>query len=266
MENERIVYTACPLCASADFREVGRFDYSEHPRWREPLDKIIIWVQCDTCQHVFTHGYFTDAALGVLFQSTNNEQIVGTDLEPHRGLSSKMVQRVQDAIGLANDRLWLDVGFGNGSLLMTAKEFGFSVYGIDLRERNVEDLRSYGIPAYHGTLGAAVANVTFPTRPSVISMADVLEHEAFPIESLRSARAVIQDGGVLVISMPNSSSTLWHHWDINYMNPYWLEIEHYHNFTRERLYEILKQTGFNPVRYAVSERYRGCMEVLSQAV
>ena len=265
MENERIRYTACPLCESADFREVGRYDYSSHPRWREPLEKAVIWVQCACCEHIFTDGYFTEAALRVLFGSTNNEQVVGTDLEPQRLVSARMIQRVQDAIGLPDERLWLDVGFGSGSLLMTAKEFGFSVHGIDLRERNVEDLRSFGIPAYHGTLGSAVANVTLPTKPSVISMADVLEHEAFPIESLRSARELIQDRGVLLVSMPNSSSSVWHYWEVNNMNPYWVEIEHYHNFSRERLYEILKETGFNPVRYAVSERYRSCMEVLARA-
>ena len=49
-------------------------------------------------------------------------------------------------------------------------------------------------------------------------------------------------------------------------NPYWAEIEHYHNFTRESLYSVLRQTGFRPIRYAVSERYRCCMEVLARAV
>lgn len=266
MENERILYTACPLCESRDFRHLTNADATAHARWRVPLEPFIVWMECDGCGHVFTNGYFTDAALGVLFQSTNTEQVVGTDIEFHRGVSAKMVQRVVEAIGLPDDRLWLDVGFGNGALLMTAQEFGFRVFGIDLRKQNVDDLVSFGIPAYYGTLGSALENVTFEAKPTVISMADVVEHEPFPIESLRSARKLIQDDGVLLISMPNAGAPLWHHWNAHHVNPYWIEIEHYHNFTRERLYGILKQAGFKPIHYAISERYRGCMEILAQAV
>jgi hypothetical protein len=41
-------------------------------------------------------------------------------------------------------------------------------------------------------------------------------------------------------------------------------IEHYHNFSRSRLYALLRETGFEPVRYGISERYRACMEVIAR--
>lgn len=266
MENERILYTACPLCQSTDFRELARVDCRAHDRWHEPLEPFIIWMECLGCGHLFSNGYFTDAALNILFSSTHTEQIVGVDIERHRNVSAKMVQRVVEAIGMPDDRLWLDVGFGNGSLLMTALEFGFTVFGIDLRKQNVDDLVNVGIPAYYGTLGSAAANVTFQQKPAVISMADVVEHEPFPIESLRSARSLIKDSGVLLISMPNAGAPLWHYWNSIGNNPYAIEIEHYHNFSRQRLYGLLEQTGFKPIHYAAAERYRCCMEVMAQAV
>ncbi len=266
MENERILYTACPLCESTDFRELARVDCRRHDRWREPLEPVIIWMECAGCGHIFSNGYFTDEALGVLFSSTNTEQTVGVDIERHRLVSAKMVQRVVEAIGLPDDRLWLDVGFGNGSLLMTAYEFGFSVFGIDLRKQSVDELINIGFPAYHGTLGSALREVGFETRPTVISMADVVEHEPFPIESLRQARGLIQDGGILLISMPNAGAPLWHYWNSIGNNPYAIEIEHYHNFSRERLYRILEHTGFKPIHYAVADRYRCCMEIMARAV
>ena len=234
--------------------------------WRQPLEPSITWVQCGQCQHVFTEGYFTDEALNVLFGKTQDQQIVGTDLELHRNISAKMVERVVNAIGLPNDRLWLDVGFGNGSLLMTANEFGFDVLGIDLRKRNVEDIQQFGIPAYHSTLQDAISNVTFASKPTIISMADVVEHTPFPLDVLRCARELIDYRGMLLISMPNASAPLWHYWNATNQNPYWWEIEHYHNFTREKLYAVLQETGFKPSHYAVSERYRCCMEVLAEAV
>lgn len=266
MDNERVKYTACPLCQTADIQVLGNADCTGHPLWREPLNPFIVWMQCGNCAHVFTEGHFTDEALNVIFENTNEQQIVGLDIEGQRYISARMVERVIDVIGLPDDRLWLDVGFGSGSLLMTAKEFGFAVFGIDLRKKNVEDIEMFGIPAHHGTVESARNEVAFEARPTVISMADVVEHEPFPIDSLRSARALIQDSGILLISMPNTGASLWHYWNANNLNPYWREIEHYHNFTRESLYALLEQTGFKPRHYAISERYRCCMEIVAQAV
>ena len=266
MENERIPYHSCPLCQSAVIDPLAIISCAGHPMWREPLEPTISWVQCGQCEHVFTEGYFTDEALNVLFSNTQNEQVVGRDIELQRNISAKMVERVVQAIGLPQDQLWLDIGFGNGSLLMTAKEFGFDVFGIDLRKKNVEGIEQFGIPAYHGTLQSAILNVAFKSKPTVISMADVIEHEPFPLDSLRCARELINCPGMLLISMPNGSAPLWRHWNATNQNPYWYEVEHYHNFTREILYTALQQTGFKPVHYAASERYRCCMEVLAEAV
>ena len=266
MENERIPYDACPLCQSVEIKPLTMANCTSNPKWREPLEPFIPWVQCGQCKHIFTNGYFTDEAVNILFSKTHtlNHLAVDKDIENRRNLSAKMVERVIEAIGLPDNRLWLDVGFGNGSLLMTAKEFGFDVFGVDLNKKNVEDIARFGIPAYHGTLKDAASNVTFKSKPTVISMADVVEHEPFPLDVLRSARELINDPGLLFVSMPNASAPLWHHWNATNLNPYWEEVAHYHNFTREKLYAVLQATGFKPFHYAISERYRCCMEVLSR--
>lgn len=266
MENERTKYTACPLCSSPDIRFLTNADCTHHHIWREPLEPFITWMTCGSCEHIFTNGYFTDEALNVLFGNTQDIQLVGNDVEAHRNISSNMVQRVVDRLGLPNDRLWLDVGFGNGSLLMTAKEFGFDVFGVDLRKKNVDDIQTFGIAAHYGTVASTVSQNVLPGKATVISMADVVEHEPFPIEALRTARSLMTTPGLLLISMPNANAPLWHYWNANHINPYWQEIEHYHNFTRERLYALLEKAGFRPCHYTTSQRYRCCMEVLAEAV
>jgi 2-polyprenyl-3-methyl-5-hydroxy-6-metoxy-1,4-benzoquinol methylase len=265
MDNERITYTACPLCESADLHPLSTFDCSVHPMWRPPLERSMSWMTCGSCEHVFTDGYFTDEALAFLMGNTQDSQAVGDNLDYQRHISAKMVERVVEASGSPNNRLWLDIGFGNGSLLMTAKEFGFEVLGLDLRVKNIEDIRNLGITAYHGTLLDLAGDPEFTSTPSVISMADVVEHEPFPVDVLRCARELIDSSGTLLISMPNAGAPLWDHLSATGQNPYWYEIEHYHNFTRERLYALLRETGFEPRRYAVSERYRACMEILAEA-
>ena len=171
---------------------------------------------------------------------------------------------VEDVTALAREGLgrWLDVGFGNGSLLTTAAEFGWDVVGLDVREESVRLMREHGFEAHTTDLTRYR-----PAQPfDVISMADVLEHMPFPRPALDRARELLTEGGLLFLSMPNADCFLWQTLDRLGQNPYWSELEHLHNFGRRRLYRLLEERGFAPLRYGVSLRYRACMEVIAQKV
>ena len=73
----------------------------------------------------------------------------------------------------------------------------------------------------------------------------------------------MEDDGCLIISMPNKENIVWKLMNQNNQNPYLGELEHYHNFSRTRLFSLLEECGFSAVRYGVSERYRVCMEVVA---
>jgi protein O-GlcNAc transferase len=94
-------------------------------------------------------------------------------------------------------------------------------------------------------------------------MADMLEHMPFPKTGLAAAHRLRRPDGVLFLSMPNMDNMVWRRLQANGVNPYWGEIEHYHKFSRKRLYALLQNHGFRPVEYHISERYRVCMEVIA---
>lgn len=256
---ERIAYDACPLCASPEMISVAEADCSRHPVYDTRLSPKISWLGCQACSHIFTDGYFTEAACQILFGKTNDGQQIGADYEKNRPVAARMIDKV---LPYVSDGAWLDVGIGNGALLFTAQEYGFHPIGTDLRGDNVSLLASLGIEAYQ----ADIADLVLSWPCSVISMADVLEHMPYPKRGLEAANRLMTDGAVLLISMPNCESMLWKLLNGSQANPYWAEIEHYHNFSRERLYALLDETGFAPRRYGVSERYRACMEVVAQKV
>jgi 2-polyprenyl-3-methyl-5-hydroxy-6-metoxy-1,4-benzoquinol methylase len=166
---------------------------------------------------------------------------------------------VEKVLPFASEGSWLDVGYGNGSLLFTAQEYGFKPIGIDLRIDSVNALKSIGIDSYCEDL----SNLSLPEKLSVISMMDVLEHIPYPKKSLLAANNLLKENGVLLVSMPNTENLLWKLLNDQNQNPYWGEMEHFHNFSRTRLYALLNEHGFEPVRYGISERYRVCMEVVS---
>jgi SAM-dependent methyltransferase len=257
--SERIAFGKCPLCDSPSLTDSVTGNCAKHPLYHSSLNPVIRWKQCGKCAHVFTDGYFTESVCKLIYSKTNEHQQVGFELEKQRITSSHIVEKV---LPYAAEGHWLDVGFGNGSLLFTVQEYGFVPVGLDLRADTVRLMASLGIESHC----VDITRFSFKSRFSVISMADVLEHMPYPKNGLKAAHALLADRGVVFISMPNLESAVWQALTANKVNPYWDELEHYHNFSRSRLYALLREFGFEPVRYGISERYRACMEIIARKI
>ncbi|MFD7263667.1 class I SAM-dependent methyltransferase [Streptomyces sp. NPDC059874] len=253
----RLLYDACPLCAAPDISALRTGNCSGHPLYKPVIAPTMVWMRCAACQHVFTDGYFTDEACAEIFSSTNPNQQPGAAFEQNRYVSARIVERVARYV---TEGRWLDVGFGNGSLLFTAEEWGFEPHGLDLRPSTAAGLRALGVDAHCADLTTLDA----PGHYSVISLADVLEHMPYPGEGLVAAHRLLRKDGVIFASMPNYDCMAWRLLDAGDANPYWGELEHFHNFSRRRLYALLEKYDFEPVHYTVSERYRVCMEVIAR--
>lgn len=258
-DEARIPYAACPLCASRAIAPHRVADCAHHPLYRPALPARMQWMRCADCAHVFIDGHWSPAALETIFASENPHQMPGANLHRSREIAARMVERVAQHLGRIEGR-WLDVGFGNGALLGAAQEYGFSAVGIDLRPQAVALMRALGIEA-HCVDFCAFENLE---KPRVISFADVLEHMPFPQQALVHAHRQLQPGGLLFASMPNLDCHAWQVLDHQNANPYWGELEHYHNFGRRRLEALLRQHGFEPLGYGVSERYYLCMEIVAR--
>lgn len=257
--NERILFGKCPLCDCPTLIDSVTGNCSKHPLYHSSLSAVMRWKKCTNCSHIFIEGYYTDDACRLIFSKTNENQQVGFDVERQRITSSHMVEKV---LPYATEGTWLDVGFGNGSLLFTVQEYGFVPIGVDLRLDSVNKMSALGIESYCKD----ITELSLNSECSVISMADVLEHIPYPKNALRAAYRLLSDDGVLFISMPNIESIVWKVLDQTNQNPYWGEMEHYHNFSRSRLYGLLREVGFDPVRYGISLRYRACMEVIAKKI
>lgn len=257
---ERTFYKACPICHSTSVSDLKQFDCSAHPVWRDGLPRTINWRTCGKCRHVFTNGYFQGEAADFLFSNGQEDQKVHVD-ETSRWIASRLVDRVAGPRETFADPSpsWLDVGFGAGALLMTAAEHGYDVMGLETRSANVNAMRQLGYPSQLCRIEDHKTNHEY----NVISMMDVLEHIPFPHAALQAANSLLRFDGALVVSCPNMDTAVWRNWDAAGTNPYWSEIEHYHNFTRKSLSALLEEHGFSPVFYGVSPRFRSCMEIVA---
>ena len=194
-----------------------------------------------------------------MFRRTLLHQTPGTEVDKARWLWGRVVEMVVARSGAASGK-WMDVGFGDGALLCTAQEWGFDAFGLDLRQEAVAGMRDFGIEARVSRVEDYPGEKEF----RVVSMADVLEHMPFPDAALRAAHRLLADDGVLFVSMPNRDSAVWKVMDRHRTNPYWSELEHFHNFTRKILYRLLEKHGFTPLAFNVSDRYRSGMDVMAR--
>lgn len=252
----RTLYECCPLCDAHDIPYQVEARVTNHPLYKPQLPPTMKWRGCSACGHVFTEGYYTPAACEIIFSTTHANQKVGNDIEGQRKVSARIVERIARHAPSGD---WLDVGVGNGSLLFTAAEWGYGAVGTDLRSENVALLRKLGFEAHCNDID----EIDAVDRFSVVSMADVLEHMPFPKRALAAVHRMMKPGGALFVSMPNMDTIVWRTLDASGANPYWGELEHYHNFTRARLMKLLEAQGFKFAEYNISERYRTCMEVVA---
>jgi protein O-GlcNAc transferase len=255
---ERIAYEACPLCENPEFSHIRVAERpADHP-FAAATAPAIIWCQCGACGHVFTEGYYSAEARETAFGQPAPHQTVGHDAETQRFIAGRVVGQIAK---LKPGGEWLDVGAGDASLLFTAEEWGYRPVATDWRRENVRMLEHLGYEAYC----TALEELDMPGRFSVVSMSDVLQETPYPRTTLATAKRLLQPGGILFLTLPNMANIVWRVMDSTDSNPYWGEVEHFHNFTRERLYALLGETGFRPIFYNVSERYRACMDVIAMS-
>jgi 2-polyprenyl-3-methyl-5-hydroxy-6-metoxy-1,4-benzoquinol methylase len=104
------------------------------------------------------------------------------------------------------DAKFLEIGFGNGSLLSWAKSRGAAIYGIETLETSLERAKEKNIPLLSSDLGDNLPQ--FNEFFDVIAAYDVLEHLSIPeiIITLDAIAKMLKPGGELMLRFPNGQS------------------------------------------------------------
>lgn len=264
-------YASCPLCNAHDKMLIGIADCTKHPGWHDRLPTTLEWLRCKHCAHVFTRYFWSDIGLQEVFRYAHPNQLAGRSSNPDakRVLWCSVVDKTVELLGgygqvfgYTRMPIWIDVGCGDGALTMTAADFGFSAIGVDARAETVERIKNLGFLAQQGDF----MKLNFDSQVDVLSMMDVLEHMPYPRQALEKAVELLKTGGIIVISLPDLNCSSWRIMDKAKVNPYWAEIEHHHNFSRQRLMALLNQFGFEIVNFTIPNRYKAQIEIYAKKV
>lgn len=136
----------------------------------------------------------------------------------------------------------LDVGCGSGEWLLTMRELGWQVDGVDFDDNAVKVARQKGLNVACGDLHQQnYLNDQF----DAITLNHVIEHVPDPIRTLVECRRILKPGGKLAIFTPNGAS-LSH----RLFKQDWRGLEtprHLHVYSNDSLLRLLQQAGFSQV-------------------
>lgn len=117
----------------------------------------------------------------------------------------------------------LDIGCGFGESLAYHKARGCDVYGVEADENILRVAETFGFNAHAGVFDP---DRYAPDFFDYITLDQVIEHMAFPVETLCGIARVLKPGGKVILSTPNASgwgAKLFGRRWINWHAPYHLQ-------------------------------------------
>ena len=159
------------------------------------------------------------------------------------GITSKLCERrrlrfIEYTAGRTNKKRLLDIGCGDGSFLLGAREAGWKVTGTELNPRPA---RSFGLDVRH-----TLEHIGPTERFDCITMWHSLEHMRDIKSTLFSIAGLLAPQGRLIIAVPNNGSL-----QAKLFGPRWLHLDvprHLYHFDPGSLRFSLEKAGFRICR------------------
>jgi 2-polyprenyl-3-methyl-5-hydroxy-6-metoxy-1,4-benzoquinol methylase len=258
---------SCPVCAHPNLLPALRV--LDHSITKEPFQLV----DCAACGLRFTNPRPTGATLDRYYQSENyishsnrSATLLDRVYQRVRGYALK-AKHSRVAYHQADGRL-LDVGCGTGEFLAYCASRGYVVQGIEpslcAREQAIANHSLSILPQ----LELLPAQEQF----DVITLWHVLEHLPDPRTTFKRLFALMADGGLLAIAVPDRGS-----WDCAYYRTAWAAWDvprHLIHYREVDIQKLLREQGFDLVETRrmwldatyislLSERYKGRSEVLA---
>ena len=148
MSGLQITYEGCPLCGSVSTL-LGVANCTKYANWHQALPDTLEWMRCSGCSHVHTRHYWSEVGLAEVFRNAHANQLAGGTASPDakRAIWVPVVENMIRVLGgyqrcfAGTPPVWVDVGCGDGALIMTAADYGFTSVGLDARQETVSRIQ-----------------------------------------------------------------------------------------------------------------------------
>ena len=260
MSNIKNAKDVCEICSS---NKVGK--------WRSKKIDGTIYVikRCQSCGFAFvdpkpshfflTHYYSSLSAceIELSYDEILSQLLSDENDDPNSTIDARrIINNINKMIIVAGrNKTFLDVGCGVGFYSNEARENGYLVKSIELSAHDSKIASLY--------LGETVEKVSFEKFESnlffsVVLMSHILEHSSDVNGWIEKASSFMEDGSILVISVPNFSSIMRR--ILNEKDHFICPPEHLNYFSLYNLRVLLNNHGFDVNKYEyISEFQRNIL-------
>lgn len=244
----------CPLCQSKNIKPFLK---------RKEKDLMI----CLECNLVFVHPFPSKKEVEKIY--TQEEFIKRASNDPTKAgfsiylkeetlIRKRFKRRVALIKKFKKKGKLLDIGCSTGFFLSEAQKAGYDVYGIDIMDFAVDFCRKRGLKnVFKGTL----EKVKLPREKfDIIVAMEILEHLWDPKVFLKKVSQLLNQEGILLVSVPNRKSL-----GARLMGKFWVGYHNYQHlfiFEPETMKRLFSQYGFKVVKAEYEEVYWGFLDVI----
>ncbi|MFQ5686765.1 MAG: class I SAM-dependent methyltransferase [Candidatus Scalindua sp.] len=189
----------CPICSNNYFKIIGKPEISHKVKTFIKEDYQI--VKCKNCQIYFVIPQisFSNNVWEELYDRNYFEKMTRWWANQRK---KDRKYRLRQLEGYSNQKIinFLDVGCGEGYVLIEASERGWKAHGIDVFDNRIVSAKGKDILFSLGD----IFDAQFPDNHfDCIYMDSVLEHVLNPIAYLKELNRIIKEYGVVYIGVPN---------------------------------------------------------------
>lgn len=237
--SQTIRYNKCPACGGSKIHKVLVCkDYTVSK------EDFSVW-HCDTCTLRFTQDAPTQEYIGPYYQSeeyishsNTSKGLINRVYQWVRNYTiKKKVSLIQKQSGKSTGSI-LDVGCGTGEFLAGMKSAGWTVHGLEPDA----GARSQASAITDSTIGEPEELFSLTGTYDVITMWHVLEHVHKLHEYISRFQELLTDGGVILIAVPNYTST-----DATHYQEHWAAYDvprHLYHFSPQSIDQLMASHGF----------------------
>jgi SAM-dependent methyltransferase len=231
----------CPLCERPAL--AGQSTVKDYALWA-----------CRQCRLEFLEPPPDDSALAAIY---SDRYFLGEQNEEAAGRRSKMKSATAAlcinelaALGRPETTELLEIGCGQGELLLEARNRGFRVSGLEVSPHaaTVANRRL-------GTEAVRVGSINAVALPAehfgVVVAVDVIEHVRDPKGFLTRIQELLEPGGAVLLITPSLDS-----WTRRFLRHHWMEykVEHLFYFSAASMRLLLEQCGFGQIRVSPNRK------------
>jgi len=210
--------------------------------------------RCQDCGMTFMSDILTDDWLKVLYgEWISASQVDAIESSLERSCFQQTLEVIKHCMRfekmLANraDRRLrvLDFGCGDGNFLRVASLLGFDAVGIDFSDSRQARNRQLGAVLLYSTLAELRAKHPEDQPFDVITLFQVMEHLADPLDVLKTLAECLEPGGILVMEVPDArglGDVPTNSAEYKLADP----LEHINQFTPDTLALMARRAGFVP--------------------